>query len=266
MFWAAKWTIFSLNWESGFGTSAEHVETTGFLGTDSYPESPSSDETAKRLGTRLRSYSMNILKSLHIHKKIALPLSRSVRFSAVKKYIYNELFQYWPKYIKLFRLSPVLGEPVRSHKFIQGRAKPAYFTKQTITTAGLLWDKRIVYFDCWCIKPTNMKRIKTHKITKTRHHCWPHTKEEGYNLGWTSRFYIYTRRLQKLSFLSYTNPYSHGQDATAAFRRSWYLAWLTCACLLMKELAIPQNIQDNLTTMKYTFLSLERWNCCFCHF
>ena len=63
---------------------------------------------------------MNILKSLHIHKKIALPLSRSVRFSAVKKYIYNELFQYWPKYIKLFRLSPVLGEPVRSHKFTSG--------------------------------------------------------------------------------------------------------------------------------------------------
>ena len=111
-----------------------------------------------------------------------------------------------------------------------------------------------------------MKRIKTHKIKKTRHHCWPHTKEEGYNLGWTSRFYIYTRRLQKLSLLSYTNPYSHGQDATAAFRRSWYLAWLTCACLLMKELAIPQNIQDNLTTMKYTFLRLEYWTCCFCHF
>lgn len=138
---------FSRNWESGFGTSAEHVETTciettGFLGTDSYPESPSSDETAKRLGTRLRSYSMNILKSLHIHKKIVLPLSRSVRFSAVKKYIYNELFQYWPKYIKLFRLSPVLGEPVRSHKFSQGRAKPAHITKQTITTAGLLWDKK----------------------------------------------------------------------------------------------------------------------------
>lgn len=111
-----------------------------------------------------------------------------------------------------------------------------------------------------------MKRIKTHKITKTRHGCWPHRKEEGYNLGWTSRFYIYTRRLQKLSFLSYTNPYSHGQDATAAFRRSWYLAWLTCACLLMKKLAIPQNIQDNLTTMKYTFLRLEYWTCCFCHF
>ena len=85
---------------------------------------------------------MNILKSLHIHKKIALPLSRSVRFSAVKKYIYNELFQYSPKYIKLFRLSPVLGEPVRSHKFSQGKAKPAYITKQTITTAGLLWDKK----------------------------------------------------------------------------------------------------------------------------
>ena len=50
-----------------------------------------------------------------------------------------------------------------------------------------------------------MKRIKTQKITKTRHDCWPHRKEEGHNLGRASRFYIYTRRLQKLSFLSYTN-------------------------------------------------------------
>ena len=110
-----------------------------------------------------------------------------------------------------------------------------------------------------CIKQTNMKRIKTHKITINRHDRGPHRKEEGHNLSRASRFYIYIRRFQKLSFLSYTNPCSDGQYATTfPTDRHDDLAWFPRICLLMKELAKRQNIQDSFTTMKYIFLRLER--------
>ena len=87
---------FSRNWESGFGTSAEHVETTciettGFLGTDSYPESPSSDETAKRLGTRLRSYSMKFHEHFevitHSQKNCLTFVEKRQVFSCKKVYL-----------------------------------------------------------------------------------------------------------------------------------------------------------------------------------
>ena len=66
--------------------SSEQTRNQSLLALTKKPED-SGDKIAEH--TPRRSYPMNIFKSLNIHKKIALPLSRSVRFSAVKKSIFT---------------------------------------------------------------------------------------------------------------------------------------------------------------------------------